>query len=336
MSKPRILMTGATGFLGRFLRPRLAESFDVVALSRGASANLRGDLTQWNCGLDESPEGPFAGVLHAAGLYDLDATSEECFFHNVVATSHALKLCQDVDAPVFLNVSSVAAGINAKLPTVRPYDVHMGTPFPDAYSESKAQAEMMIRNWTGGPRLRVNLRPGVIVGSTDGSAITRIDGPYHAPEVFQQLRAMIEAFPGTLPLPGSEDRRIPLIPVDVCADAIARVTEWAVKTEETGYVSHHLVPKRGLAVNELYEAVLERLSFKNRKFHLVNVLPDFVLKKASNMLLSFPENELTYLLNFPRYDASELDLLLGVDWCPEFSIYQDAFWSGYEKFISNR
>jgi hypothetical protein len=54
------------------------------------------------------------------------------------------------------------------------------------------------------------------------------------------------------------------------------------------------------------------------------------------MIVGFPEEQLRYVLKLPLYDSSETQKVLGADWCPEFPQYEKAFWSGYEKYISNR
>lgn len=332
-------MTGSTGFLGTYVLERLRKKYNVEIISRSATDGVRGDLTQWNAGLGDSKpfKKKYSLFLHLAGLYDLQASSTDCFLQNVVATSHALKLSQDLGIPVFVNTSSVAAAINSKRSVVRPQDLDLLTPFPDAYSETKAQTEKMVQTWPKeGPACRINLRPGVIVGPTTGEAIQRIDGPYNGPEIFGKLRGLIEKIPGPIPLPGSASRHIPVIPVDVCADAIVKIVADALENPRTGYFSYHLAPEKGLSIPDFYATVLKNLGFQKRRVQLIRSLPQFVIQKFSEWALRFPEEELNYLLAFPRYDVNDLRPLLGEGWCPEFAEYEQAFWSGYEKYVSNR
>lgn len=340
MAKPRILVTGATGFLGRVCLPLLEEKFQVDILSRRAEpGRIKGDLTRWNAGIEDLEplrRKKYDLFLHLAGLYDLKAGQVDCFINNVAGTSQALRLASLLGISKFINTSSVAAGVNAKLPVVKPYDLNFGSPFPDAYSESKALAEQMLMNWQEEPILRINLRPGVLVGDSTTGLIERVDGPYHAAQAVDKIRSFIEASPGPFPLPGDEDVRLPLVPVDACARAVARVCEWALTCEDTGYKSYHLVPQHGLSVRDFYRSVLKHLYVRNRGFTLVNRIPDFLLKKVSKWTIQFPEEQLSYLMTFPKYDTSGAVKILGDDWCPEFSSYERAFWSGYEKFVSNR
>lgn len=339
MPAKRILLTGGTGFLGQYVLAKLDGKFEVDVISRSAEKSLRGDLTRWDGGIADVAAlrgRKYAAFVHLAGLYDLTASSTDCYLHNVVGTGNALKLCRDLGIPVFLNTSSVAAAINSKLPVVRPYDLNFGSPFPDAYSESKAHAEQLLQNWSEGPRLRVNIRPGVLVGDSRSGRINRIDGPYHAPQAVDRLRHVLENFPAPLPLPGEEGRRLPLVPVDACADAIARLLEWSLASGEEGYRSYHLVPEQGLPVREFYKTVFRHLYIRHRGIRLIHQLPSFAVKKISKWLIRFPEEELSYLLSFPKYDTSGAVKILGNEWCPEFSSYERAFWSGYEEYLSNR
>ncbi|MBX3040947.1 MAG: SDR family oxidoreductase [Bdellovibrionaceae bacterium] len=338
MTRPRILVTGGTGFLGRQVVPLLRQSCDVDVLSRSGSSEIKGDLTQWNAGIDAvgSLKGRYQAFLHLAGLYDLRASQTECYLHNVVATNQALRLCQRLEIPVFLNTSSVAAAINVDAEKVNPFQVNLNAAFPDAYSESKAIAEKLIQTWEGGPRLKINLRPGVLVGDESRGEIERIDGPYYAPIAVGKLKKVLESIPGPLILPGDEARRLPLVPVDACARAIVKIIQASLVSEKSGYQSYHLVPEEGLAIRDFYASVLRHLLIHHRGIKLVHQVPHLLMKKVSKWALGFPEAQLTYLLAFPRYETSMNHEILGADWCPEFSSYERTFWSGYEKFVSNR
>lgn len=340
MAKPRILVTGGTGFLGKFCVPLLRESFDVTLLSRHPESDgIKGDLSRWNAGVEDPgslKKKNFAMFVHMAGLYDLNAGPVDCHMNNVAGTSMAMRLATLLEIPIFINTSSVAAAVNSKLPVVKPYDLNFSTPFPDAYSESKALAEQLVQNWPEGPRLRVNLRPGVLVGDSVSGEIARLDGPYHAAEAVDRVRSVIEASPGPFPLPGNDFVRLPLVPVDACARAIAGICSWFLESKESGYKSYHLVPQVGLPVRDFYRSVLKHMYVRNRGFTLVHRIPDVVLKKISKWMIQFPEEQLHYLMAFPKYDTSGAVKILGESWCPEFASYEKVFWSGYEKFISNR
>ena len=338
MSKLKILLTGGTGFLGQYVVPMLREFADVDVISRSTKAEVQGDLTCWNAGLDleKLKNKKYDVFLHMAGLYELTASYMDCFLQNVAATGTALKVARELGIPVFMNTSSVAAGINSALAIAKPYDISFHSPFPDPYAESKALGEQLISNWSEHFRLCVNLRLGVLVGNTVDGKILRIDGPYHCPKALENLRRIIENFPTVLPMPGKDFQRLPLVPVDAAAEAIAGFVRWSQSPENIDYQSFHITPREGLPIAELYRRTLKHLFIPHKGITLVGKVPKTILAKISNWTIRFPEEELNYLLGFPLYDSSSTREVLGENWCPEFGEYEKTFWRGYDAYISNR
>ncbi|KYG66037.1 dehydrogenase [Bdellovibrio bacteriovorus] len=339
MNRPRILVTGGTGFLGKRVIPLLREKFEVDVLSRSGTTEVQGDLTQWNAGLNlpALSKKNYALMLHMSGLYDLMKPKADCTLQNVSAMGTALKVADLLKIPYFLSTSTVAAAINSSLNLVKPYDLNFTKPFPDAYSESKAWGEQVLQNWSSmNIKGRINLRLGVLVGDTKKGEIDRIDGPYYAAEAFKKIRQLIEHMPTPIPLPGSEKTRLPFVPVDVAADAIVKFCEWTLSTEPGGYWSYHITPTEGASVTELYSSALKKLAIPNKGVLLVDQLPEALTLKISKVVAKFPEEQLHYLLHFPLYDTTPTREILGDRWCPEFSSYANTFWSGYEKFVSYR
>ncbi|WII72856.1 SDR family oxidoreductase [Bdellovibrio sp. 22V] len=337
--KPRILVTGGTGFLGKHVVPLLREKFEVDVLSRSGKTEVQGDLSAWNGDLDLASlkNKNYALLLHMAGLYDLKANKVDCNQHNIAAMGTALKIAGLLNIPFFVNTSTVAAAVNSSLPTVKPFDLNFSKPFPDAYSESKAMGEQVLQNWPQDTVSgRVNLRLGILVGDTKKGTIERVDGIYHAAEGFAKIRTLIQALPTALPLPGHEKVRMPIVPVDKAAEAIVKFCEWTLQTKPQGYHSFHVSPTRGLSAKELYESTLKRLAIPHNGIALIGAISDTVVMKASKYLVQFPEEEIYYLLNLPRYETTATKEILGDNWCPEFKDYELTFWSGYEAFLSNR
>lgn len=338
MNRPRILITGGTGFLGRATVQQLEKKFEILRISRSGKTEVQGDLSKWNGDLpiEELQEKKIDLFLHMAGLYDLRKTHAECFLNNISGTNTALKICDLLKIPIFINTSSVAASINLPIQSLKATDLNLTHPFPDPYSESKALAEKIILNWWGPVATKINLRLGVIVGDTENGEIYRIDGPYHIPQVFKQLHLLFESWPGPIPLPGAKDQRLPLVPVDEMAKAIAKFCDYALETRPLGYKSFYLTPHEGVSIEELYQSTFRYLYQKERNINLIKNIPEAILKKLSEMMLRLPQEELNYLFKFQRFESTQTREILGDNWCSEFQSYETSFWRGYEKFISNR
>lgn len=334
----KILMTGGTGFLGKYVQELFHEDADIDVISRSPKADVIGDLTKWNAGIniEELSQKNYDAFLHLAGLYDLAASREEVLIHNVVGTSTALRIASLLKIPVFLNTSSIAAATNSLSAEVDPYELNFSRGFHDPYAESKALAEQQIQNWLGPVRAKINLRLGILVGDSINGKIARIDGPYHTARIFTQLKKIIESWKIALPVPGNSQVRLPLVPVDKAAQALVQITKWAVESQEQGYKSFHVVPNEGLSVEELYLSTLKHFKIRHPKLILIQNIPDKIATEFSEYVLGFPKEQLRYTLHLPRYNSDTTRKILGSNWCPEFSTYEQAFWSGYEKYLSNR
>lgn len=331
-------MTGGTGFLGKKVAHILNndERVDLQVLSRSKNTKWTGNLTLWNAGLDlkELKKEKFDVFLHLAGLYDLDAQYRDIIINNVFGTNTALKLTQELEIPLFINASSVAAASNMSGP-VSPYDSNLISPFPDPYSEGKALTEVQIRNWPNKSVKKVNLRLGILIGDSKTGTIERIDGPYKALRGFEKIKKYIESWPGGFFLPGNENVSLPFVPVDIAASAIVSMMNVGLNNLQPNYFSYHITPEKGVRLRDFYNSIMHHLSFSKCEYTLVKELPKEITATLASKLFEFPKEQLRYALNLPDYSSIETTQVLGEDWCPEFSNYESIFWSGYEKFISN-
>jgi NAD(P)-dependent dehydrogenase (short-subunit alcohol dehydrogenase family) len=234
-------VTGATGFIGRFLVPKLlARGKPVYVLVRKASvkklATLRkewgaderqviavpGDITEPGLGVGEADvrrlKGKVEHMFHLAAIYDLKAGAEEQQAANIEGTRHAVAFAKAVAAGHFHHVSSIAA---AGL-----YDgVFREDMFEEAedldhpYFRTKHDSEGIVRRECTRP-WRV-YRPGFVVGHSKTGFIDKIDGPYYFFKALQKLR---ESWPRWIPLVGIEGGYINVVPVDFVVDALVHLS----------------------------------------------------------------------------------------------------------------
>jgi nucleoside-diphosphate-sugar epimerase len=155
----RILLTGASGFLGTHINSKL-QGFDITSLGRNGS-DIFADIT------DKVPPLPFYDlVVHAAGkahsLPISQKQAEEFYAVNTKGTENLLNGLNEHLPSTFVFISSVA--VYGK---VSGLEIDEGHPLlaDSPYAISKLRAEELVRNWglsTGVPI--VILRLPLIVG----------------------------------------------------------------------------------------------------------------------------------------------------------------------------
>ncbi len=215
MVRPMILVTGATGFVGRALLPRLlAARHRVRAVVRGPGAAMPAGVEAVTVAdLGSVPDwGPaLAGVrlvVHlAARVHVMGETGAEAeaLYHriNVEGTRRLATAAAAAGVERFLLMSSVKAmgeGGGATLTELTP-----ARP-TDAYGRSKLAAEAALREAAGTTMAWVVLRPPLVYGPGVGANFLRL------------LRLAGRGLP--LPLAAIDNRRS-LVFVDNLADAVA-------------------------------------------------------------------------------------------------------------------
>jgi NAD(P)-dependent dehydrogenase (short-subunit alcohol dehydrogenase family) len=230
-------VTGATGFIGRFLvRKLLPRGKPIYVLVRKGSlqklAALKeewgagdkdvipviGDLAKKNLGVADADlrklKGKVEHFFHLAAIYDLKASATDQQAANVEGTRHAVQCAQALGVGCFHHVSSIAA---AGL-----YDgVFREDMFEEAedldhpYFKTKHDSEGVVRHDCKRP-FRI-YRPGFVVGDSRTGYIDKIDGPYYFFKFIQRMRKML---PPWMPMIGIEGGRINIVPVDYVVDAM--------------------------------------------------------------------------------------------------------------------
>jgi NAD(P)-dependent dehydrogenase (short-subunit alcohol dehydrogenase family) len=231
-------LTGSTGFLGRNLLPLLlAREGRVHVLvrkgSRARFAALRdqldpagsrlhaviGDVCEPSLGLSSDDRRALHGaaVFHLAAVYDLLAGEAETERANVAGTRNVVELANDIAASCLHHVSSIAvAGRYKGTFTEAMFDE--GQSLDHAYYRTKFEAERIVREESRVP-WRV-YRPGLVIGSSETGQADRVDGPYYAFKIIQQMR---DAFPQWMPFIGPEGGPFNIVPVDFVVKAIDHI-----------------------------------------------------------------------------------------------------------------
>ncbi len=233
-------VTGATGFLGRFLIGNLLKRKGTihVLVRRGSKDKFEalkerypdagdrlqavtGDLTKPKLGLSADALAQLRGKVkhffHLAAIYDLSASAESQQAANIDGTRNAVELAGEIRAGCFHHVSSIAAaGLYAGVFREDMFDEAENLDHP--YFRTKHDSEGIVRKECKRP-FRI-YRPGMVVGHSKTGEIDKIDGPYY---FFTLLKRLRQTLPPWVPTLGFEGGRINLVPVDFVVDAMDHI-----------------------------------------------------------------------------------------------------------------
>ncbi len=355
-------VTGATGFIGKFLLERLlardgatvycliressADKFPEMQARYGAAGKnlvmMTGDVT--TPGLISAADfkkikGSIDHLFHLAAVYDMNMSDEQADRINNEGTRNVVAFANDLGGKVKLqHVSSVAVAGNGFVGRFTEDMFDEGQPVNHPYYRSKFQSEAIVRNESKVP-FRI-YRPGAVVGHSETGEMDKIDGPYY---FFKTLQKISYSVPKWLPLIGVEGGKVPLAPVDYVAAAMD------VLAHKDGLDGRcfHLIQSNSPSVGELLQTIMEAAHGPEfaRKFDLPALpgpLKELAGRVTSRMPKSFeqrvskaigvPVSVLGYVSNRAVFDDKDARKELkgsGVS-CPDIRDYADKLWAYWE------
>jgi NAD(P)-dependent dehydrogenase (short-subunit alcohol dehydrogenase family) len=358
-------VTGATGFIGRFLVERLArrEDAQIHVLVRDSSRHkfdalkdrlgdhgrklvpVYGDITVEGV-IDAAElkrlEGTIDQVFHLAAVYDMemdDATADEV---NVAGTRRLVRLVNRLGRRARMHhVSSVAVAGGDFVGSFTEEMFDQGQLLRHPYFRSKFQAEKIVREECRVP-YRI-YRPGAVIGSSQSGEIDRIDGPYYFFKAIQTISCRV---PNWIPLVGIEGGRVPIVPVDY---VVAAMDYLAHRDGLDGKV-FHLLQSPAPTVGELlgiflsaahgpeFASKLELRGVLSAVRGLAGRLGGSVPESAKARLsqaIGVPLSVLAYAWNRALFDDRQTRAALkgsGID-CPELRDYAHRIWAYWEQYL---
>ena len=290
-------VTGATGFIGRFLVQELLDNREgeVFVLTRPGSTGrmerlvkrwghagrvhlVTGDLEEAALGVDpawvKEHQGSIDHFFHLAAIYDMTASDEQNESLNVGGTRNALELAADLDAGCFHQVSSIAAsGDYDGFWDETMFDVDQSLPSP--YHRTKFESEKIVREESAVP-FRV-YRPSMVIGHSETGEMDKVDGPYY---FFPMLKALRDALPSWTPLVGVDLGDTNVVPVDFVAKAMDHLAHLPDRDGE----AFHLVnpePQRTVDVLNLFAEAAKAPQFATPVDRdVTKVVPTGILPKS--------------------------------------------------------
>lgn len=332
-------VTGATGFIGRFLVSNLLKrKGQVHVLVRKGSAKklnqigetmgwdmkrivpVTGDLSKPKLGLSAAQinalKGKVQHFFHLAAIYDLTADADSQKLANIGGTKNALELAAVIKAGCFHHTSSIAAaGLYPGVFREDMFDEAEG--LKDPYLKTKHESEGLVRKQCAVP-YRI-YRPSMVVGHSKTGEIDKIDGPYY---LFTLIKKIRQTLPQWMPTLGIEGGRINVVPVDFVADAMDHIAH------KKGLDGHcfHLVDPEPMRFGELMNTFARAAHAPEMTMRLdarmfafipapmrmaVNNLPP--VKRLTNMILrdlKIPKSTLAFITYPTRFDTREAERAL--------------------------
>lgn len=171
----KILVTGASGFIGGSIARRLAkeEHFSVVASGRTFTPeNLKEEnISYLQMDLNGPiPELDFDICIHAAGLADDNSTVDQLTLNNVTATQNLLNHLKGCKVFIFISSSSVYNF--KKYPLAKEVDAKLEEEL-SAYGRSKLLAEKAVE--ASSIESIYILRPRAVYGQYDRTLLPRVE-----------------------------------------------------------------------------------------------------------------------------------------------------------------
>ncbi|MFF2806601.1 SDR family oxidoreductase [Streptomyces sp. NPDC058000] len=237
-----VLLTGATGVVGRALLPNLGMHnviclLHVTAMSAPGLKALRGDIRLPCLGLSRRDFKELSAVIdvivHAAA--DTSFGAESALVEtNVAGTARIVELAQEAEARlVYVSTAFSAVGTDGDSAAL-------------AYARTKANAEELVRA-SGLPAVVV--RPSIIVGDSRTGHIAKHQG-FH-----KLLGAMMR---GLLPIvPLDPSRLLDFVPQDVVAKNIADLLDKNSDRTDLWLTAGSRALQLGAVASEIHAAAVE-------------------------------------------------------------------------------
>jgi NAD(P)-dependent dehydrogenase (short-subunit alcohol dehydrogenase family) len=357
-------VTGATGFIGRYLverllargervfvlvRPQSMAKFESLRGFWGARASrvvpVPGNIAEPNLGVSKTDLRRLAGkvehLFHLAAIYDLQATSEEQDLANIVGTDHALQFAETVQAGCFHHASSIAAA-GLYQGSFRENMFEEATGLEHAYFRTKHESEALVRGRCKRP-WRV-YRPGIVVGHSQTGQIDKVDGPYYFFKLIQKLR---QSLPPWFPLIGLEGGYINLVPVDYVASAMDHLAHLPGHDGQCFHLTDPRQRRVGEVLNLFARAGHAPMMAFRLDPKLVELIPPGITATAANYRplqqvvdtilrdLRIPRDVLQFFNWQTRFDSTRTQRLLeGTDIrVPVLEDYAWRLWDYWERHL---
>lgn len=357
-------VTGATGFIGKFLLERLlarpqaevyvlvrqgSESKFVSLCERFSEASNRlhlvsGDITQPGLvSADEfaSLSGNIDHVFHLAAVYDMAMDDATADLVNNEGTRHVVEFANALGGSVCLHhVSSIAVAGEDFVGTFTESMFDEGQPIRHPYYRTKFESEKIVREEATVP-YRV-YRPGAVVGDSRTGEMDKIDGPYY---FFKTIQKLSFTLPKWLPLIAIKGGRVTLVPVDYVAAAMDHIAHQPGLDGKAFFLIQSPAPTMDEMLQTLLQAAHGPELAANLNLQTLHKPVRQITGRLSQMIPHFdglferivgaPPAAVTAAFTQTRYDDSQAREALagsGIQ-CPDLRDYADKLWQYWSLYL---
>ncbi|NUM55198.1 MAG: SDR family oxidoreductase [Candidatus Hydrogenedentes bacterium] len=297
LSKPAVVITGATGILGSaVMAEALQRGHRPIAIMRDMSLEqarvriravlsvfglrseadevgiVRGDVRRMWLGMEPRIAGGLLGCarafIHCAASTSFNPKDNHCVWEsNVGGVQNVLDLLSNRGVPFYHVSTAYVAGSRAGTAYERELDDRHG--FTNAYERSKWHAESAVREAFDSGRVRgAVFRPGIIVGSSADGAIADFQNIYAFFRLVHLAQTRLAGRESVIRLEGNADTLCNFVPVDWTAKALWRIIE----SEGPSNQSYHLTDSSGATIADLFTWVNDFVEAFGLRFELVDRL----------------------------------------------------------------
>lgn len=342
----KILITGATGFIGRRLANRLLDQgHEIYAIVRPQSLQKaqmlfqdqknihfvigdvsNNDVIEHVSGVSSLPD-DIESVVHLAAIYDLEVNLSDAYASNVVGTQNIIYLCQRLKNLKYYHHVSTYAVSGLHNGDFSEEELNPAMKYPDFYGRTKMQAEYLVRNaLMKDVKVRI-YRPGIIIGDSQTGEMDKIDGPYYFFRFFDLLAKHKNKIPlNIIPLSCHRSSTLPLLPVDTLVDWLSIMLS---KPTDHKLRSYHLVPDEKIFITEFVEEALIFFALKMKVQRIPfpeiygSLLP---LLKIPKQLVPYMQSRIIFKKDQIHQDFPELK-------CPHYKDYLPAIIKGAREMF---
>ena len=338
----KILLTGGTGFLGKYLVKLLqkeAETLYLLIRSKHQKKlqkkyadhpNIKlvlGDISNPDLFDDESLAKQMMdevdSIVHAAAYYDLQGSYSSSFLYNVVGTQNVLYFARNVkNLKYFHHISTIAVAgdFEGSFPED---ELERNQNFDNHYAKTKYDSEYLVRTWDLGVVKKRIYRLGVLTGDSETGSMSKVDGPYYFFKFIGGWRQKIPHLDKlkVIPLPYKAKSIFPLIPVDHAAHIIAEGVLQASQINDSHMRCYHVIGEQCPTMGEFVSDTFKTFGIKAK----ILEVPKNPLNAPLFKKIGIPPQLLEYMYLPSRFDTRNLT--------KDFKAKEKSLYSNYKKSL---